>query len=499
MYIGYDKKHGKEYAKLYTSKRNGKNTSKDYQNLGLVLDKERGIYQNRTRGVFIYNLEDNTYGKPPDSFVPVVSHPAREKLILDFGDVFLLQKFIDSSGLLPIIDGIGYGNPDTLYSMICYYILCFSANCYANSWWEGSYARILYPNANLSSQRISDFLGAIGEERAMRMFFDGYLQTIGGKGPGVNILIDSTGLPNSIHFPLTAISNHNGDISNEVRLIYITEQKTGLPIYFRYCPGNVVDVTTLIRTIKELKQKNIKIFLAILDAGYYSNDNILALYKEKIHFVTRLRENKRIYKDLTSKYADSLVDPANIVAYNGRFLYIKRIACQLVDGYRGYAYLALDIERKGDEARNLFRKATVDGIDPIDVHYRMLRQGIFILVSSKRLEKSEILPIYYERQMIEQVFDIGKNYANMIPLRVHGEPTFRGHLMLTFISTVVLKMLQNKLKDSPYNPISLFKEMRNHKCKVYNDRIITNEPFKKANDGYKLFGITCPVEIPKGT
>jgi hypothetical protein len=52
MYIAYDKKKGEEYAKLYTSVRNGKRTDKDYLNLGRVLDKERGIYQNRERGVF---------------------------------------------------------------------------------------------------------------------------------------------------------------------------------------------------------------------------------------------------------------------------------------------------------------------------------------------------------------------------------------------------------------------------------------------------------------
>ena len=43
MYIGYDYKNGIEYAKLYVSHRDGEATYKDYQNLGRVLDKERGI------------------------------------------------------------------------------------------------------------------------------------------------------------------------------------------------------------------------------------------------------------------------------------------------------------------------------------------------------------------------------------------------------------------------------------------------------------------------
>ena len=112
------------------------------------------------------------------------------------------------------------------------------SNAHAECWWSGSYARILYPNANLSSQRISDMLEAIGREDNMRAFFNAYLGWIGADvREGSNILIDSTGLPNGIRFPLTAVSNHNGEISEEVRLIYVSQQGTRLPIYMRYVPG----------------------------------------------------------------------------------------------------------------------------------------------------------------------------------------------------------------------------------------------------------------------
>ena len=59
------------------------------------------------------------------------------------------------------------------------------------------------------------------------------------------------------------------------------------------------------------------------------------------------------------------------------------------------------------------------------------------------------------------MFDIGKNYADMLPLRVHSEETFRGHLLLTFIATVVIKQLQDALAKSTINPISLFLDLRN--------------------------------------
>jgi hypothetical protein len=67
-----------------------------------------------------------------------------------------------------------------------------------------------------------------------------------------NILIDSSGLPNSIHFPLTARNVHNGKVSNEIRLIFVVQRSTGLPLYYRAVPGNIVDVSTLSRIFLHL-------------------------------------------------------------------------------------------------------------------------------------------------------------------------------------------------------------------------------------------------------
>jgi hypothetical protein len=496
MYIAYDKKNGVEYAKLCTSRRSGKKTSKDYVNLGRVLDKEAGIFKNRERGVFSYNVKDNTYGSPPESFV-IPGQPEREQLILDFGDVFFLDIFIKECGLESIIKAINCSNYDTLYSMFYYYIICSRSDCHANSWWEGSYVRILFPEANLSSQGISGLLEEIGEENAQRSFFDEYFSEYRDTKSGVNILIDSTGLPNSVHFPLSAVSNHNGEISNEVRLIYVSEQKTGLPVYYRYCPGNVVDVSILIRTMNELRANGVKINLVILDTDYYSDNNIKMLYEAKISFIKILKENRKLYKILIENNISELEKEDYLTLYDGRCIYIKRVGCQLIEGHRAYAYIALDLYRKANESKVLFRRAASEGMTTREIHQKLSRQGIFILVSSRNLKITEILPIYYTRQLMEQVFGIIKNYGTILPIRIQNEKTFRGHLLLNFISTIVIKKLESKLLNLSYNHISLFINMKNQKCKVYNDKIIIQEALKKANDCYKLFSIKCPDIIMK--
>lgn len=172
MYIGYDIKNGVKYAKICSSSRVDGKVRTEQKSLGRVLDEEKGVYQNRKLGIFTYDVETDTYGKPDAAFVPEVSKRKnhREKLILDFGDAFFLDSFITQKGLRSCIDAIGYGNPDTLYAMIHYYVLCNFALTHAEIWYEGSYVSELYPKANLSSQRISDFLASIGDENSQRYF-----------------------------------------------------------------------------------------------------------------------------------------------------------------------------------------------------------------------------------------------------------------------------------------------------------------------------------------
>jgi hypothetical protein len=516
MYIGYDVKGGIRYAKLCVSERVDGKVRTTQKSLGRVLDEKRHIYQSRERGVFTYDLATGEYGRPDPADIPSVRRRNhRESLILDFGDAYLIDKVIDGFGLYKATDAMDYGNDDSVRAMLMFYILSQSANCYAQDWYEGSYARILFPKANLESQRISDILSAIGDEWSYREFFKEYLPLVVNAGKdGEDVLIDSTGLPNSIHFPLTAVSNHNGEISNEVRLIYVVQKKTNLPLFFRYVPGNVVDVSTLTKTIRELKSYNIDTKFATLDAGYLTDTNMRELYDGKVSFVSRLKENRRIYKTVAERESHDLEEKGNLVEYNSRYVYVKRVKVEVLnpnaddrilgpderpseDAHAAYVYLCRDMLMKSLESGKLFASAKSRKLSPEDVHDSMESQGIFMLISSRPIRKEDILSIYYMRQQIEQVFDLCKNNTKMLPLRVQSEETFRGHLLLSFAASVIVKHIQEKVRKTAMTPQGILIALRNQKCKVFDNNILTMEATRKANEAYKLFNITVPHEIPK--
>ncbi|WP_108775281.1 transposase [Lactimicrobium massiliense] len=72
-----------------------------------------------------------------------------------------------------------------------------------------------------------------------------------------------------------------------------------------------------------------------MDAGYFGENTIRTLYEHKVSFISRLKENFKLYKDLTAKYLPSIEKEEDLVEYNGRYAYIKRVQCKLVDDHMG--------------------------------------------------------------------------------------------------------------------------------------------------------------------
>ena len=487
-FISYENKNNVLYATHCIAKRDGSIKANDTTYLGRVIDKERGVYKSRERGVFTFGL-DSGFGVADDN-TPVLE---REKLILDFGDSFIVREMLVKSGILDVVKDILPTRSDSVLSLLFYRIL--GANCasvHADTWWEGSYTRILYPKAKLQSQRISELYKEIGEEQVQRKFFNGYLKLVS-KTSKHGILVDSTGLPNDIDFPLTALNVHNGVASNETRLVLVVDRVSGMPLYFRYVAGNVVDVTTLKTTLAELARYGITVDHAIVDAGYYSENNIRALQDAQIPFVVRLVNNRTVFTDLVANHSGDLENVRNMVKYRDRIVYVKKIAIDLF-GHKVFAFLGLDLDSKHDQIKKYALGVLEDGkTSNEEMEAEIAKLGLFALISSTDVDNKDILPLYYTRQAIEQVFDVSKNYAEILPLRIHGEDTLRGHLLMSFVATALFLYTNQQLKGSKFTSESAFLQMRNLKCKVFEKDMTINEPVKKMNDIVKHLKLQIPA------
>ncbi len=75
------------------------------------------------------------------------------------------------------------------------------------------------------------------------------------------------------------------------------------------------------------------------------------------------------------------------------------------------------------------------------------------------------------------------------------EEAFRGHLLVTFIVSVILTLLRGEIRHTDISVESLFEELRHQQGIVYDDAIVPSVAVKRMNEIYKLLKVQCPSGI----
>jgi transposase len=469
MAVRYKKFGNKNYAyEIWNEKDNA--TGKWRQRsryLGVVVDGEQGKYEKRNKTKQAARIAEQ-----------------KEQKILDYGDAYFFSEFLKNDPLLPVLRTAFGDKVDTLLSLALYKLQGGGAMRHAEVWYDGNAASILFPDAAMASQSVSGFLDAIGKEKLQRGFFQSYIKSVCSDRTG--LIIDSTGLENQINMPITAWGYHNGGIEMETRLILAVAKESKMPLYFRYVAGNIGDVSTLTTTISELKKIGVVPTISIIDAGYYSEGNIKALYEGDVSFLTRMPSGRVVYKSLIKENHSGIESRENAVVYGERGLFIKKAKIDLY-GYQAFAYIVCDPVRRGKEISKKILELELKDDD-----FELQNYGMMVLVSNEDIDKKEIIPLFYSRQMAEQLFGIAKDDLNILPLRIHSESRFRGLLMLSFIALILYLKIKSAL-GAAATVEQVLNLMRNLKCKVYDDNsFIVSEGNKKQRLAFEYLNFLVP-------
>jgi len=426
--------------------------------------------------------------------VPVGENKSKQELlILDFGDGFCLHHALKQSSLyVPLMESLKDNLRDVL-PLILYRMSTGSALYNCEKWIEGNVLTYFYAGAGLSSQQISRTLALLGDEAIQRQFFDRYLKSMGGLEK--TVIIDATALPNQIQSGFSAWGYADGGIEKQFRLLCVLDCETKRPLFYRYLPGNLSDVSTLTQTMAELAHMGIKNSFALMDAGYFSESNILDLYERKIDFLTRLPAGRALYKQLVTTQTFDLEQMKYASKYGTRGLFVKMLPVDLY-GHEGFAYLVLDPTRKGKEMNALLAQGietAKEGGDQID-NIKFNRCGLMILISSKKIEAQEVVSCYYMRQAVEQVFGFCKDDLNLLPIRRHNERTIRGYLFMQFLALILFIELREKLLKLCTVEQALML-LRHLKCKVFEKELLISEPTKKQKEILDQISVMAPTSM----
>jgi hypothetical protein len=494
-FIAVHKSNGKDYAAVCTPARvNGKKVNNPIY-LGRVVDLEKGIFRSKARGVFTYTLEHGFSYPEKNPELAVSAAIARGSLSL--GHVYCTNALLDRTGLKKLFLETDESSPDTLFALIMHRLLDCYADSHANAFLEQTYACILYPKADLSPQAISRYLAKLGIEAIRRDFLRRYIAMMYPQENPVGILIDSTGLPNEMQMTMNAVINHGNGPIKETRLIYVVDKESFSPIYYRAIPGDVVDIATLQGTIRELKALNVNIRCSVLDAWYNSESDLEDLFSLEIDFMTRLISNRGLYKELLAKNCDAVMHPSNRLVYNQRLIYMTMNKVKLPNNRDAFAYIGVDFAKKCEKVTNISLTENQDKpMTDEEFDEKTKTAGMFVMISSLEMDKADVLPFCYSRQTIEEIFDVGKNYARLLPLGSHSRETFNGHLLLSFMTTIVYLKLQRIFHKKKFNPIDFITELRGVTCGVYEDHLHVYEPTAKQKEILKILKMEIPTILP---
>jgi transposase len=404
---------------------------------------------------------------------------------LDFGDGYLLNELYKKSKLYPVLEKLIVNQCKELIPLMYYRLTMQSAMYNAGHWITGNITNIFFKNVDISSQNISEILKYLGNESIQREFFLEYIKNIGGSEKAV--IIDATSLPNQIHTNFNAWGYAGGTIEKQFKLLCVLDIETKTPLFYRYLPGNLADVSTLQRTIIELSKMGIKSSFVLIDAGYLSEENVINLYKEKINFLSRLPSSRTLYKELIETEAYDIEDKKHAVKYGTRGLFVKCIKINLYE-QEAYAFLVLDPIKKGKETQ----ETVLSYLDDKETSGDFKACGTIILISSLPFETKDVVENYYTRQAVEQVFGFYKDDLQSLPLRCHSEDTIRGYLFLQFIVLILFLELRSYLKNK-FTVEQALLITRNIKCKIFKNQLLVAELTKNQKQIFEL----CDVMVPK--
>lgn len=269
--------------------------------------------------------------------------------ILDFGDGYFLHEFLKSTNIFPLLSGMTKEHPE-ITSLIIYRICYQSAMSNVMTWYEGNIISVLLKNLDLSSQNISRILAYLGQEKVQREFFETYLNSV--VDCQDNVIIDASSLPNQIHHSFSTWGHSDNAIEKQFRFLCVINQKTQTPLFYRFLPGNIVDISSLKNTLAELKLMGAKNKFVLLDAGYCSEENISDLYKNNIDFLIRLPAQRSLYKDCILTHLEGIEHIQYATQHDERVLFVKSIKTDLY-GHTGFAYIVLDPTRKAKEIQSI--------------------------------------------------------------------------------------------------------------------------------------------------
>lgn len=286
--------------------------------------------------------------------------------------------------------------------------------------------------------------------------------------------------------------NKEHDRLPQINLALLFGEESGLPFYYRKLPGNITDVKTVKQLMTEFDVMGYKKVNVILDRGFYSRENVNALFKNHQKFIVGVklglgyvktvldqeRDNLRLWGNLETQFGiyglSRMIewDYEQERPYKGDAIKAKRRAYLLLfynpekaakdqvdmneyltslhndlvnNTKKEYCMKDYDKYFEVNETPKRGRKITPkeDAMLEAAKNY-----GYFALLSNDVADPFEALSLYRSKDIVEKGFGNLKERLNFRRLQVSSELSLNGKMFVEFVALIYLSYVKKKMQEA---------------------------------------------------
>lgn len=448
----------------------------------------------------------------------------------------VFSKIVRDCGLKDHLNKVfGSELTDDILTLAYYCASQDSAPLYCADVWSRD--QVLPREGSLSQADIAQILNTISPSKCLD-FLSSWLKTV---DPQDRLSLDITSVSSysTRNYDVKYGYNRDGESLPQINLLMMVSQTTKLPIWYEQLPGAIADITTLKDTTRLLRQTGCTLPKLVLDKGFASKSNIVALLKGRFKFTMgiplyRFSQYRKMAREAYQN--NEFIDPQNtldlfepddtlqtqattrVLKIEGHRVYLHLF---YTDYYKSNQLACLmsslkEIEQQlknGDRISNPIHEQLAERCFTVKRTPKRGRKvitnteeiaklrdsdaGFFAIMSNQFKDAEQALVAYKLRDGIEKRFDDLKNDTDLRRLRMHSPRTQRARLFIQFIAEIlrckILHIIQNSDDVPSYAKVvtSLLREMASIKrVKMPGHRFFYKRPTKHQLKIMDILGIS---------
>jgi transposase len=286
--------------------------------------------------------------------------------------------------------------------------------------------------------------------------------------------------------------NKDGDKLPQVNLVMVFGEKSMLPVYFRKLPGNITDVKTVEKLLKDLSFLNINKIKLVMDRGFFSFGNIDKLLEQKYKFIIGIKNNVKFVSENIDQFRimkknHSNYSSAHDVYYNSNVIDWKQMRLNYAIGKTSKSLHNIFLHvyynpQKAETEKSQFLKSIEEAIDAVFDNTASEKQqklvnkyfiakghanksityiyndekiqkylddcGYFALLTDTVKDPAIALSVYRNKDVVEKAFYNIKNRLNPNKTAVSSSDNLDGKLFIEFVALIIISFIHKKMKDN---------------------------------------------------